>query len=118
MLKAFIRPKGQYNPWFVGFQSRFAFEMTAMQMWQTAATCCHARLLIMAIRRFMGSDNWPPERPLRFETRPRVTSCYSALAAVNLSRTVCRQSACYLSFSVQGTRTGAPDDALTRRGNE
>lgn len=80
MLKAFIRPKGQYIPWFGGFQSRFAFEMTAMQMWQTAATCCFARLLIMAIRRFRGSDNWPPERPQRFETRPRVTSCDSAIA--------------------------------------
>lgn len=77
MLKAFIRPKGQYIPWFGGFQSRFAFEMTAMQMWQTAATCCFARLLIMAIRRFRGSDNWPPERPQRFETCPRVTSCDS-----------------------------------------
>ncbi len=50
MLNAFIRPLGQYIPWFGGFQSCFAFEMTAMQMWRTAATGCYAQLFIMAIR--------------------------------------------------------------------
>jgi len=85
MLKAFIRPKGQYIPRFGEFQSRFAFEMTAMQMWQTAATGCYARLFIMAIRcltRVPTTGRLSDRSALK--PAPRVNSCYSAKQSLGL----------------------------------
>jgi len=104
MLKAFIRPKGQYIPWFGGFQRRFVFEMTAMKMWWTAATGCYAQQFIMPIRCLTrvpttghlsdrsaskpAPESIPATRPqptLGFWAAMALLTCHSAAETINVA---------------------------------